>query len=85
MLRFVPALIAWLSVLLVPSTAVPAEPSQTAPVAEGNSDVVYPEGASGDADVLLELAANQNGLKAARHDADDAIRAGFATLGWSGD
>jgi len=38
------------------------EPAVTPPVAVGSSDVAYPHGASGDADVLLELIVETDGL-----------------------
>jgi hypothetical protein len=51
-----------LLVLLTRATAVAEEPSNLLPpVAQGSTDVPYPEGADGDAAVVLELVVEKDG------------------------
>lgn len=61
MLRIALWLVALGSALGALSTEARGEPALTSPVAEGSTDVPYPEGASGDADVLLELVVEPDG------------------------
>src|SRR4051794_37909394 len=62
MFRIAAGLLALLSALWVFSAAAQGgDPAPTPPVAQVSTDVPYPEGASGDADVLLELVVEADG------------------------
>ncbi|MEP6651868.1 MAG: TonB-dependent receptor [Myxococcales bacterium] len=55
------SLIVLLLALLGLSGTARGEPAPTAPVAEGSTDIPYPDGASGDTEVLLELVVEPDG------------------------
>ena len=61
MLRIAPWLVAVVSALSALPAAARDEPAPTPPVAEGSTDVPYPDSVSGDADVLLELVVEPDG------------------------